>query len=183
MKNFDLDQIKDRQLYKMPDQFYEKMQQNVLEKTISQTETITLRTKSKNNWYYAAAASLAIIFGGVFLFQDNTVVENPNLISNENVVLQVNPNIANQDVSGIVVREKKGEEPAEILSFSANTDQNNSKPIAKNEPKIVRSTAKKSTEAVKTEDQIDFLLENFTAEELATLAKNSDKDIYLDLYN
>ena len=61
MKNFDLDQIKDRQLYKMPDHFYEKMQQNVLEKTISQTETIALQTKSKNNWYYAAAASVAII--------------------------------------------------------------------------------------------------------------------------
>lgn len=183
MENFDLDQIKDRQLYKMPDQFYEKMQQNVLEKTISQTGTINLPTKSKNNWYYAAAASLATIFGGVFLFQDNAVVENPNLSSKENVSLQVNPKIANQDVSGILVMEKKVEEPTEILSFSANTDQNNHKTIAKNEPRIVRSTVKKSTAAVKTEDLIDFLLENFTAEELATLAKNSDKDIYLDLYN
>lgn len=183
MKNFDLDKIKDRQLYEMPDHFYEKMQQNVLEKTIAQTETISLHTKPKNTWYYAAAASLAIIFGGVFLFQDNNGVENATLTSKENVALQVTPKVADADVSEIAGIEKNVEEQVKVLSYSAVAEIDNSKTIAKTEPKIVKSSVKKSTAAAKTEDQIDFLLENFTAEELATLAKNSDKDVYLDLYN
>ena len=55
--------------------------------------------------------------------------------------------------------------------------------VAAKEPKIAKTKIQKPVKVSKPEDQIDFLLENFTAEDMATLAQNSDKDVYLDLFN
>lgn len=178
MKNFDLDQIKNRQLQEMPDHFYEKMQQNVIDKTILKNNSFEIGKKSNFNWYYAAAASLAILFGGTYFFNNEDVVENPLSTT--------------QTVSESIPEQNKIDTNTQVLTIAETnidivTTPNIQKEIIVNDaPKQVsnaKNVSKDNTKTVKPEDQIDFLLENFTAEEMATLAKNSDKDVYLDLYN
>ena len=182
MKNFDLDQIKNRQLQEMPDHFYEKMQQNVIDKTILKSEVFIIGRKSKVNWYYAVAASLAILFGGTYFFSNEDVVENPLLTTTQSVseiIPKQNSPDANRQVltitNPIQNTETTSEVRKEIIVNNTPNQVITAKTISKKPIKIIKTQ--------KPEEQIDFLLENFTAEEMATLAKNSDKDVYLDLYN
>ena len=185
MKNFDLDQIKNRQLQEMPADFYEKMQQNVLDKTILKKKTFEIGKKSKFNWYYAVAASLALVFGGTYVFNNEEVVENPQLTQKEKVAttLPEQNNVAEANTPALTTAEPhKNSEP--ILLKQKETINNNTpkqKILAKSE--IKNNNPADPTKASTPEDQIDFILANFSAEELATLAKNSDQDVYLDLYN
>ncbi len=183
MKNFDLDQIKNRQLQEMPDHFYEEMQQKVLEKTVFQKDDFAIGKKSNFNWYYAAAASLAMIFGGTYFFNNEDVVDNPVLTSAPTVeqVIVSDHNLAQN--SELIATQEEVVEPTATVNF---VDQNTKEKIVKvaaKEPKIAKTKVQKPVKVSKPEDQIDFLLENFTAEDMATLAQNSDKDVYLDLFN
>ena len=182
MKNFDLDQIKNRQLQEMPNHFYEKMQQNVLDKTILKNDSFEIGKKSNFNWYYAAAASLAILFGGTYFLNNEDVIEN-SLLRTTETVSENNPE---QNSSGTNTQVLAITQPIEYTETTPEIHMEN---IVNNTPKQGKIPKKDNKKAIKTkkiskpEDQIDFLLENFTAEEIAFLAKNSDKDVYLDLYN
>lgn len=182
MKNFDLDQIKNRQLQEMPDEFYEKMQQNVLDSTILKNESFEIGKKSNFTWYYATAASLAILFGGVYFFNIKDVMDNPLLTTTQKVSKKIpeqNTSDRNTRILSIVDPIESTEISPKIKKVIIVNNAPDQATLSKNTSKASIKTAK----AQKPEDQIDFLLENFTAEEIATLAKNSDKDVYLDLYN
>ncbi|MFC6266752.1 hypothetical protein [Frigoriflavimonas asaccharolytica] len=182
MKNFDLEQIKNRKHQEMPEAFYKKMQENVLNNTINTTKIVELKPKAKLNWIYAAAASLAIIFGGTYFFQENNLDHKT-----------VEP--AEQMISKIEIPESSAAEDSIFNTASVETIQpeqiieeavlEKEKNIVLNDAaksSIAKTETKKQVKIIKPQDQIDFLLENFTPEDMAILAKNSDQDVYLDLY-
>lgn len=182
MKNFDLEQIKNRQLYEMPKEFYEKMQENVLEQTTAKNKIIPLKPRRNLNWVYAAAASMAVLFGGTYFFQNEDTNENKLMASKQNQSGKIETKNSLVENSELNVTQNYTE-PTKNKNILASTEGNiNTKTIAKKSI-LVKAENKKPIKISKSEDQIDFLLENFTAEEMATLAKNSDNDVYLDLYN
>jgi hypothetical protein len=200
MKNFDLDKIKDRQLYKMPDAFFEKMQQNVLEKTVLQKETEIIPIRKTypelKKWIFAAAACIVLFIGSVFFFQ-NTEENVPSNIAKTEVKAEGSTEIAkpsndvvttqtliadvqeNQASTGnnkeTIAIKKENVEPK--VSFAKNEINKNTSVKSKKTAK-----SKASIKQAKPEDQIDLLLQNFSAEELAMIAQNSEKDVYLDVY-
>lgn len=68
MKNFDIEQLERKNIYKTPDNFFASMQENVLKQAVhgpvkeitrSEAKIIPMRT----NWLYAGAAALALLLG------------------------------------------------------------------------------------------------------------------------
>lgn len=183
MKNFDLDQIKNRKHQELPDEFYKKMQENVLNKTININKIVELKPKTNLNWVYAAAASLALVFGGTYFFQENKI-ENPTTKSTEQVISKIETPVSNSE-ENIIINKVSQEitQPEKIVETKISETQKIIADIDANKSKIEKIEVKKSIKIPKPQEQIDFLLENFTPEDMAILAKNSDNDVYLDLYN
>lgn len=182
MKNFDLDKIENRQLYEMPKEFYEKIQENVLEQTIAKNNIVALNPRTKLNWVFAAAASLAILFGGTYFFQNEDTNENKLLTSRQTKAENIEPKntlVKNSEFNVV----QNFAEPTENRNIVSPTKIDNRTEAFAKKPILAKTENKKPIKISKSEDQIDFLLENFTEEEMATLAKNSDNDVYLDLYN
>lgn len=136
----------------------------------------------KLNWGYAAAASLALIFGSAFVYNsfsdsndDNTSVK--NYASN------------NSD------QKKESEVAYETLKSDLTSVENNNQTIdnqQKNQQIKTVAYVPEKTEAKpqtvkpvskKTEAQMSEYLDSFSNSEIAELANNSTQDVYLDLYN
>lgn len=192
MEKFNIENLERKNRGQVPEHFFERMQENVLDRTVrAEAKTVPLqpRARRKVSWGYAIAAALAIIFGSIFIFnQTESNKELPTKAIAENVDFNENTITANENTkpdADII-------EPNENIAAIANTDEiasvdkevkteinSTSKMMAKNE-KTTKVTAKSK---VQTQENVDFILESFTADEIATLAKNTENDIYLDLYN
>ena len=201
MKNFDLEKIERKHPAKLPDHFFDDMQQKVLESTVLSDLQIPATDKS---WkfkksLYAAAACFALIIGSIFIFQDSN-----NALGTDQITSIQKTDVNIQNKSGL-----REELPAQTLMSSSNKVVDNNliqqksvqpqkgseevqsavskKSLAENTVKSNGLTAAKKqvkkVKAVKSSDQLDLLLESFSAEELAMIANNADKDVYLDLYN
>lgn len=199
MKNIDLDQIKERQLYKMPDAFFEELQEKVLERTVFQQESLPLTPPKTpfRRWVFAAAACFAVISGSVLISQYNEIQEpsatashaSTNIIPEKRFTV---PNKLDEGKTRNLVEnnsvEKSSQNPQEYVSFNNKGNHHNKASHAPNDPSLPVETqiaAKQGniTKASTTEAQIDVLLASFSPEELALLAQNIEQDVYLDLYN
>ena len=212
MKNFDIENLERKNIFTTPDNFFDKVQENVLRKTVHQQKDIKVAEAKpakvfKLNWVYAAAAALAMIFGlGYFLNSNNTEVSVPNTVANveQNKVVEKPSTPAVAPVQSVADLNETGAvtEPSnQNLTFA---QTNNPKVEARVQsrnietemtPKIVATYAGPKTEAktmVKTaaitsaapdEALMDEVLSSFTYAELKEASKNTEQDVYLDLYN
>ena len=187
MKNLDIEKLERKNIYTTPDNFFEKVQANVLMETVHkikpQVQEKTIAKAPQKQWWIAAAA-VALIFGlGFFLNNDKEVT--PQIaqteqlpIHSEAATLKAEENSA---VTADGAEKENFVEPAKSLTFAENKNQTIT-------PKVVvvesKTTSNKNGPAkVKKEEQFDQVLASFTNEELAMLSKNMEQDVYLDLYN
>lgn len=174
MKNIDIEKLERKNSQRLPDDFFGDVQRNVFKKI--EAETKPKGKIVKLNFWYAAAASLVLLFGlGIFM---------QNL---------------NQDVSPLQVAKKaqskqyQNQTPQQLAYNTLEQDlktvekENFSAPNKKEESKNTENTAKVSkTPATTTtveETHFDQALAGFSSTELSDLAKGTEQDIYLDLYN
>lgn len=184
MKNLDIEKLERKNIYKTPDDFFEKIQANVLNEVTQQSKTELKQTPktTKLNWWYAAAASVVLIFGATFLYNNstNTVedianVENsikPTTNSTTTIVTEENTKPATENYVTLVNDIKE-------VADSEKTKKATQKIVLanNNQPK---KTVKTTT---KVDEQMEQILEAFTAEDIVALSKNTEQDVYLDLYN
>ena len=179
MKNLDIEKLERKNSYEFPNDFFTKMQENVLKETTQKKEAKIF----KLNWAYSSAAAIALLFGITFF-----VYQNSNDVSN------VKNTIVNNNYNSVTItlpnNKVKTEEAIDYESFEQNLTS-----VIENDQKIevaIASTSKNENqqlevmkkEAVKnSEIQVDQILAHFTSAELADLGKNTEQDIYLDLYN
>lgn len=170
MKNFNLDNLEKKTPYQIPENFFEDLQKNVLSEVENKSIKKTRIFKLNFSVVTSIAAALALIFGFTFLWRTNqtdltqSTEETTSTQANQK---EINPN-ANINVS-----------TNNTLS-SANTNQKSE--IVK--PKSPASEiATQIVYSNNTDENYDQLLNALTEEELAELTKNTDHDIYLDLYN
>ncbi|MDF2551748.1 MAG: hypothetical protein K0R77_1023 [Chryseobacterium sp.] len=178
VNDFDLEKLERKNIYKVSDHLFENVQENV----IMQLNVNKKAPIFKLNWGYAAAASLALIFGSAFVYNsfsdsndDNTSVK--NYASN------------NSD------QKKESEVAYETLKSDLTSVENNNQTIdnqQKNQQIKTVAYVPEKTEAKpqtvkpvskKTEAQMSEYLDSFSNSEIAELANNSTQDVYLDLYN
>lgn len=175
MKDFDIEKLKRENVFTQPNGFYEDMQSNVLQKVkpVSRGKIINL------NWAYGAAAAVALLVGVSVVMNQDPIVETqsitkvvPTTNSLPNDKIQKEEVVALQtlekDLTSIEQTHPKESTKSDMISKKGNVsfaDQKNQKTTQN--PEV----------------QVDQILASFTSAELADMGRNTEQDIYLDLYN
>ncbi|WP_312991324.1 hypothetical protein [Chryseobacterium flavum] len=180
MKEFDIEKLERKNIYAVPENLFENIQESV----INDIKTSKKAPVFKLNWMYAAAASLALIFGATFVFNSD----------NDSVQQTLNSKTAY--VAGNGEPKTESELAYETLKSDLTSVENNNQTVEnqKNNNSYASKNAhetEKTTETpkpVKTvnkkeEIQMNEYLDSFSNSEIAELASNSTQDVYLDIYN
>lgn len=180
MKEFDIEKLKRENIFKTPDGFFEDMQKKVLQETtpVKQVKIIKL------NWAYSAAAAIALLVGVSVVITSDPVAES------QSVTKMVSLDDVPATYTFSEVTPQKEETVAlqtleEDLTSVAQTDQRNNAEPSTVSTKAAGSFANQKELKItqNPEIQVDQILANFTSAELATVGRNTEQDIYLDLYN
>lgn len=181
MKEFDIEKLKRENVFRTPDGFFKDMQNKVLQETVpvSRGRIINL------DWAYGAAAAVALLLGITVFINSETGVESQltsqkysSDSSSATYTLSDNKPQTEEAVA-LQILEKD-------LTFVAHSDQKVSK-----EQQVTISTKgnagfanqNKQKISPNPEVQVDQILAGFTSAELAAVGRNTEQDIYLDLYN
>ena len=182
MKNLDIEKLERKNIYQLPDDVFEKMQANVLQETLPAKQGKII----KLNWIYSAAAAIALLFGLTFFINNDPKGEVNNSVS------QTTPNVEesvaiNTLPSDKVVSEKIENNREEVIPLKVETPKSEkieAKSFAVSNQKPVQTLEQVSTKKVqKAEIPMDQIIASFTSADLADLGKNTEQDVYLDLYN
>ena len=180
MKEFDIEKLKRENIFKTPDGFFEDMQKKVLQETIPVKQGKII----KLNWVYSAAAAVALLVGVSVVMNSDPAIEGQSMTQ----IVPPDDNPATHTLSEIkpeteeVVALKILEED---LTSVAQTHPKRSTEPSTVSPKKTASFAnqKEQKTSQNPEVQVDQIFANFTSAELATVGRNTEQDIYLDLYN
>lgn len=175
MKEFDLDKLERKTPYKVPENFFEEMQANVLKQTTNKEKKETKVFRLHFSAVTSIAAALALIFGFTFLWKTNQAyITTPT--NTDSMVIVKTPTeesnvFKNQDLTTVSEVHQVAKEIQKQADIINNTTTNT-------------GTASNIKTPAKTADlNYDQLLNSLTDEELKELSKNSDQDIYLELFN
>jgi len=178
LNDFDLEKLERKNIYTVPENLFENIQERVLNevKPKKQAPIFTM------NWAYAAAASLALIFGATFLFtgDDADKQEIPAHFASNKQERKTESETAYEtlqsDLTSVENTHQTAVNKNDKKSFYANDIANEK---TRNETKIQTvKPVKKQTEA-----QMNEYLDAFSNSEISELASNSTQDVYLDIYN
>jgi hypothetical protein len=176
MNDFDLEKLERKNIYTVPENLFETVQENVMNTVLPAKKAPVF----KLNWAYAAAASLALIFGATFVFNNG------------------NANEEAQQKFAVNNNEPKTESQIayETLESDLTSVENNNQTISNqgnkeayltnnNRAEKAENDANKTVKPVSTQKEVQMneYLDNFSTSEIAELASNSTQDVYLDLYN
>jgi hypothetical protein len=180
MKEFDIEKLERKNIYTMPDNVFENIQENVM----NDIKTSKKAPVFKLNWMYAAAASLALIFGATYVFNsgDNSVEKTLNAeqayavntgepkTESELAYETLKADLTSVENNNQTIENQKNNKAYAVKSENVNENTTES-------PKTVKTVTKKE------ETQMNEYLDSFSNSEIAELASNSTQDVYLDLYN
>ena len=182
MKNLDIEKLDRQNIYKVPESFFGEMQLNVLAATTPKKEAKII----KMNWAYSAAAAIALIFGVTFFVnQKNTDTEiqitQKQMASKENI--NVNNSLSNDEPQNKVVDEEQNTSHnlPNVIATNQKVATNHKVNIEPEKSTVVNQ--EKNAGAQNPDVQVDQILANFSSADLADLGKNTEQDVYLDLYN
>ena len=170
MKNLDIEKLERKNIYKVPDGFFEQMQSQILNETQPKQKAKII----KLNWGYVAAAAITLFFGITFVINQN---------NQEEVMTQVSNGENKGATNSLSTNKMENKETVALRILEEDLPANqkeNEKPItiAEKQPKRENKIIPQNTEI-----QVEQILANFTSAELADVGKNTEQDIYLDLYN
>ena len=175
MKNFNLDNLEKKTPYQIPENFFEEMQGNVLQniekKPVKKTKVFRLNFSVVTS----LAAALAIIFGFTFLWKTNqTDITKPTEVV-QNTVSEPTMKNDTKPVENSL---------AKVDAATISDIQKTAESIEKQSTEKVSLNTTTTEKSIATSDEnYEQLLNSLSEEELKELSKNSDQDIYLELYN
>ena len=203
MKDFDLDSLERKNIYNIPDNLFENIQEKVMQKVdmldIEKLDRKNIYKVSENlfeevqqnvlkeiepnkketpifniKWGYAIAASLALIFGFSFLYNSNL----SNLKSTDN---ELSYAMSTKALETQQVYETLQEDIAKIEEpiYTSRVEENKREVTYKEEKVVTRNVNQKTS----ADRQMTEILDAFNTSEIAELANNSSQDVYLDIYN
>lgn len=174
MKDFDIEKLERKNIYRTPANFFADVQENVLRQGAPAPKTKVISF----NWAYAAAAAVAAIFGVTFMIsQDET---EPQIVKNEQsppvqTAAKVEENVPEATIAYQTLAE-------DLTSLQADNQKDVPAPIMVASEQNSEKIEVAKTTAVSPEVQVDQILANIPMAELADLGKNAEQDVYLDLY-
>ncbi len=188
MKDFNLDQLERKNIYKTPEFLFERVQENVLKNVSSDIKTEEPKPARlfKMNWTVGIAAAFIAIFGMLWFMNTN----------NDNTSIKID-SIVKAEVPHTAEESKQAYSVLKSDMLSTETEENTqgasikTQPVAdnsvkKNYPTEINTAPKKENTVSNTklsEEQMNAYIDAFPKGEVAELASNSVSDVYLDLYN
>ena len=169
MKKIDIEKW-ERKTPELPENFFEEMQEKVLDKTVRVEKRPVKRFKINPMW--ASAAAIAVVFGISFFInfknKNVEVTQNPQMVQTENV------STLNQEQNTEPQIDVVGQEVAENQSYTESKTSFAGQSLdAVSEQKVKNLSTK-----LKMEEVLNVMSE----EELQELATNYEQDTFLDLY-
>lgn len=191
MKNFSIENLERKNPYKTPENFFEEMQENVLKNTTAKERENSGKV-FKLNFSWAIAAAVAVIFGLAFFFVNNDKnsgntfanSENPqqqNVTKNPETATNTSVQTSNEATTNYHALQKEiaRAENKENASENYSSEQKNQKTTET----VALNNNNEDTEYKMNEADMENILASFTNEDLKQLSKNTEQDVYLDLYN
>lgn len=183
MKDLDIEKLARKNIYSTPPDFFSEVQSNVFNAVREQEKVLVLPTagRSRNRTWYAAAAAVALVIGGTFVY---------NAGADSEVTIAQNPVKQDQTQAATTVPESAKAQThaaadnytvlAEDLTLAENEYQTDRQP----ETKTIKKPAKViMASGAGADERMDMILDEFSAEDIAALSMNAEQDVYLDLYN
>lgn len=171
MKNFNIDNLEKKMPYQIPENFFEEMQQNVLNEIERKSFKKTKVFRLNYSVITSIAAALALVFGFTFLWKTNQT----QIDKSTEVVAATMPNDNQNIIKSNVLENTDITTIEEVQKTIKNVEQTNRTTEPKSNATKLASTS--------SEESYNELLNALSDTELAEIATNSDHDVYLELYN
>ena len=169
MKKIDIEKW-ERKTPELPENFFEEMQEKVLDKTVRAEKRPVKRFKINPMW--ASAAAIAVIFGISFFvnFKNKNVeeIQNPQMVQIENV------STLNQD--------QNTEPQTDIVSQEVEENQPYTEPKTSFAGQSLDAVSEQKVKNLSTKLKMEEVLNVMSEEELQELTSNYEQDTFLDLY-
>ena len=169
MKKIDIEKW-ERKTPKLPENFFEEMQEKVLDKTVRAEKRPVKRFKINPMW--ASAAAIAVIFGISFFInfknKNVEVIQNPQMVQNENV------STLNQEQNAEYQVDVINQETVENQPYT----ESKTSFVGQSSDAVSEQKVKNLSTKLKMEEVLNVMSE----EELQELATNYEQDTFLDLY-
>ncbi len=191
MKNFDIENLERKNSFATPPDFFAEMQNNVLNKTMTQKKEAKIIPL---NFKWAAAAAIACIGGlGIWSINNQNANQQTTIAKNKDIV-DSSYTIKNDEALAVYNAPQAQSNPQENLTTESNhptTSTHNNRIANKSTErediaytKVTASTPKASfTKANKSDAKITQVLAVMTPDQVSDLDRTVDQDVYLDLYN
>lgn len=195
MENFDIEHLERKNIYKTPDDFFARVQENVLKQTVGaeiKPLPVVQTSSAKNTWWYAVAAALVMLFGLGIYFNMNKGTAGPTVAKTvPQPVRRTEIQPVQQSVVAInEVKEAASVAKPEITKPVAPPVRKETVRYKKTEAKTlaVREVATKTDEkelkpALAPAQVAEDILASLSKDDVALLANETQNDVYLELYN
>lgn len=184
MKNLDIEKLERKNIYTAPPDFFSEVQDSVLKSLRESKENVPTPTigRSRSKGWYVAAAALALIAGGTFVYNAGSGTESTLAQKSVSQDAAITPSttIDSEEVPQPSAASENYAVLAKDLTLAENEYQKERQPeknTVKPSGKMVMATAPRA------DVKMDMILDEFSAEDIAALSMNAEQDVYLDLYN
>ena len=160
----------ERKTPKLPENFFEEMQEKVLDKTVRVEKRPVKRFKINPVW--ASAAAIAVIFGISFFVN----------VKNKNVEVTQNPQMVQTENVSTLNQEQNTEPKIDVLGQEVTENQSYTEPKTSFAGQSSDAVSKQKVKNLSTKLKMEEVLNVMSEEELQELATNYEQNTFLDLY-
>ena len=169
MKKIDIEKW-ERKTPELPENFFEEMQEKVLDKTVRAEKRPVKRFKINPAW--ASAAAIAVIFGLSFFVN----------VKNKNVEVTQNPQMVQTENVSTLNQDQNTEPQTDIVNQEAADNQPYTESKTSFAGQSLDAVSKQKVKNLSTKLKMEEILNVMSEEELQELATNYEQDTFLDLY-
>ena len=169
MKKIDIEKW-ERKTPKLPENFFEEMQEKVLDKTVRAEKQPVKRFKINPAW--ASAAAIAVVFGISFFVN----------VKNKNVEVTQNPQMVQTENVSTLNQEQSAEYQVDIVNQEAVENQPYTEPKTSFAGQSSDAVSEQKIKNLSTKLKMEEVLNVMSEEELQELTSNYEQDTFLDLY-
>lgn len=169
MKKIDIEKW-ERKTPKLPENFFEEMQEKVLDKTVRVEKQPVKRFKINPAW--ASAAAIAVVFGISFFVN----------VKNKNVEVTQNPQMVQTENVPTLNQEQSTEYQADVVSQEVVENQPYTESKTSFAGQSLDAVSEQKIKNLSTKLKMEEVLNVMSEEELQELTSNYEQDTFLDLY-
>jgi hypothetical protein len=169
MKKIDIEKW-ERKTPELPENFFEEMQEKVLDKTVRAEKQPVKRFKINPVW--ASAAAIAVVFGISFFVN----------FKNKNVEVTQNPQMVQTENVSTLNQEQSAEYQVDVVSQEAVENQPYTGSKTSFAGQSSDAVSEQKIKNLSTKLKMEEVLNVMSEEELQELATNYEQDTFLDLY-